>query len=409
MQGQQNNFNRNILPGIRTEAGQAGQIGGTRHGIAEGIAAGDLMNQERLARENIYGNAFAQQQAGQQQAVSDVLRAQQGDQQAALEAGGLTNQAYQNYIGNLLTGTGQVQDALGTGEKLGLDAAGTATAQAGSIFGQGNNAQLQQTLGAMGMLPTFQASSLSNLGAMNNMGLQQYGLEQTGMDALANQYYYNQNSPFNLLSQYQQYIAGPWGSTINSQAGYGGGNIFDGGGGGGVPNIPSWPWNIGGNNPFGNWGTPNTGSNNNPGGYSANNPWPPASPTNPGATPYPWFPGNQPPISGGNSGVFNSLNPFTPLNSGTRQPGNGFLGRLSEHVRNPNNRLGGASGGIVPGGQNLGSGVPNTPRTINPPQAGAQQGTGGINFTRRQQPGQPTQGFKIPEFKGFGGNLNFGF
>jgi len=38
------NFNRQVLPQIRSGAGDAGQFGGSRQGIAEGVAAGDLAN-----------------------------------------------------------------------------------------------------------------------------------------------------------------------------------------------------------------------------------------------------------------------------------------------------------------------------------------------------------------------------
>lgn len=220
MQGQADSFNRNVLPGIRSEAAQAGQVGGTRHGIAEGIAAGDYQNQERLTRESLYGQAFGQQANLQGQAVNNVMRAQSGDQSAGLQASGLTNQNYQNYINSLLQGAGQVQDATQGGLGLGYDAIGTGTAQAGNLFGQGNSLQLQQTLQSLGMIPGFQAGSLGQLGAMNSLGMQQYGLGQNNIDALMNQYYYNQNSPFNLLSQYQQYISGPYGSTVYPQ-GYG--------------------------------------------------------------------------------------------------------------------------------------------------------------------------------------------
>lgn len=228
IQGQVNNFQRNIIPGIRTEAQGAGQVGGTRQGVAEGIAAGDLLNQERLLRENIYGNAFGQQAGLQGQAVSDVLRAQAGDQGAALQAAGLSNQAYQNYISNLLQGTSQVQQGLGAGLGLGYNAVGTGTAQAGNLFGQGNSLQLQQTLQGLGLIPGFQAGSLGQLGALNQLGLQQYGLGQNQIDALANQYYFNQNSPYNLLSQFQQYISGPYGSSVGNYQGSPYSNIFPG-------------------------------------------------------------------------------------------------------------------------------------------------------------------------------------
>jgi len=229
-QGQVDSFNRNILPGIRTEAQGAGQIGGTRQGIAEGIAGGDLAKSIGNTTANIYGNAFNTQANLQGQALANVMGAQTADQAAGLQGAGLNNQNYQQYIQSLLQGTGQQGQQLGQGLGLGYDAIGTGTAQAGNLFGQGNSLQLQQQLQSLGMIPGFQAGSLSQLGAQNQLGLQQYGLGQNNIDALMNQYYFNQNSPYNLLSQYQQYISGPYGSTVPGYGGYGGG-----GGGYGIP------------------------------------------------------------------------------------------------------------------------------------------------------------------------------
>lgn len=221
IQGSVDSFSRNVLPGIRSEAQAAGQIGGTRQGIAEGNAANDLIRNITNTTGQIYGNAFNTQAGLQGQALANVLSAQQADQSAGLQAAGLTNNAQQAFINSLLAGTGQVNSALGQGLNLGYNAIGTGTAQAGNLFSGGNQLQLTQALQSLGLLPGFQASSLGQLGAVNQLGLQQYGLEQSAIDSLMEQYYFNQNSPFNLLSQYQQYITGPYGSTVGP-APYGG-------------------------------------------------------------------------------------------------------------------------------------------------------------------------------------------
>ena len=214
IQSQVDSFGRNVLPGIRTEAQQAGQIGGTRQGIAEGNAANDLLTSIGNTTGSIYANAFNTQVGAQSQALQNILGAQAGDQSAFLQAGGINNQNFQQYIQSLLQGTGQVGSQLGQGIGLGLNAIGTGTAQAGNIFQGGQAIDLQQTLGALGLIPGFQAGSLGQFGAVNQLGLQQYGLDQASIDALSQQYYFNQNSPFNLLSQYQQFITGPYGSTV---------------------------------------------------------------------------------------------------------------------------------------------------------------------------------------------------
>jgi len=242
IQGQTDSFNRNVLPGIRTEAQQAGQIGGTRQGIGEGIAANDLIQSIGNTTGNIYGNAFNTQAGLQGQAVGDVIGAQGQNQAAGIQAQGLNNQNYQQYIQSLLQGTGQYQSGLGQGLGLGYDAIGTGTAQAGNLFGQGNSLQLQQQLQSLGLIPGFQAGSLGQLGGVNQLGLQQYGLDQNAINAMMEQYYFNQNSPFNLLSQFQQYISGPYGSTVGNFGGNPYADLFNGGGGYN-PYGPGYPYN----------------------------------------------------------------------------------------------------------------------------------------------------------------------
>ncbi len=207
-------FNRSVLPGIRGEAQQAGQPGGTRQGIAEGIAAGDLANSIGDTTASIYGNAFNTQAGLQGQAVGNVLGAQQGDQTAGLQAEGINSQNYDQYIQSLLTGTGQVGNFIGGGTGLGLNAVGNATGQAGNLFTSGGQQDQNQIFQALGLIPGFQGSSLGQFGAQNAVGVQQYGFDQAGINAAANQFYFNQNAPAQALSQFQQFISGPYGSTV---------------------------------------------------------------------------------------------------------------------------------------------------------------------------------------------------
>lgn len=214
IQTQTDAFNRNVLPGIRSEAQQAGQIGGSRQGIAEGIAANDLTQSIGNTTADIFGNAFNTQVGAQGQALGNILGAQQGDQSAQLQAGGINNQNFQQYIQSLLQGTGQVGQQLGQGLGIGFDAIGTGTAQAGNLFQGGESLQLQQLLGSLGLIPGFQAGSIGQLGAVNQLGLQEFGLDQNAIDALMQQFQFNQNAPFNQLAQFQQFITGPFGSTV---------------------------------------------------------------------------------------------------------------------------------------------------------------------------------------------------
>jgi hypothetical protein len=52
------NLNENVMPGIRSEALASGQYGGSRQGIAEGLAASRLNQDLAPALTNLYGGAF---------------------------------------------------------------------------------------------------------------------------------------------------------------------------------------------------------------------------------------------------------------------------------------------------------------------------------------------------------------
>lgn len=52
------NFNENVMPGIRSEALASGQYGGSRQGIAEGLAASRLNQDLAPALTGLFGNAF---------------------------------------------------------------------------------------------------------------------------------------------------------------------------------------------------------------------------------------------------------------------------------------------------------------------------------------------------------------
>jgi len=54
------NYNEQILPGIRSNAIQAGQYGGSRQGVAEGIAAGKVARNIGDISSQFYSNAYGQ-------------------------------------------------------------------------------------------------------------------------------------------------------------------------------------------------------------------------------------------------------------------------------------------------------------------------------------------------------------
>ena len=190
-----NNFQQNILPSIGDAAGQAGQAGGTRQGIAEGIAAQQQQQGVADVTAQLFAQGFDRNIGVQQNALSQIGGAQGLQGQFDLGAGGLNEQVRNAILGESLQGAGLSQSGLSTGT------AGT---------GQG----ISQLLGSLGLLPGLQGSQLSQFGAQNQSGLQQLGLDQANIDAQLQEFFFNQNAPFNALAQFQNFIGGSFGSSV---------------------------------------------------------------------------------------------------------------------------------------------------------------------------------------------------
>lgn len=97
-----NNLQRNILPGIRGNAMAAGTVGGSRQGVAEGLATGEAMTGLAGALANLYGSQYNQDRSyGLQNDALDLnvynanqnwMRQGQLDQLAAMGQIGSMNQ-----------------------------------------------------------------------------------------------------------------------------------------------------------------------------------------------------------------------------------------------------------------------------------------------------------------------------
>jgi hypothetical protein len=94
------NYQNVVLPGITTNAMTSGAYGGSRQGVAQGMASNDYLRQLGNLASTMYGNAYSQGTQQALQAGTSLLGAQQtgqlaglGAQQAAAQ--GLTNQALQ--------------------------------------------------------------------------------------------------------------------------------------------------------------------------------------------------------------------------------------------------------------------------------------------------------------------------
>lgn len=199
-------FTQNILPSIRSEAGAASQTGGTRQGIAEGIAAKGLQQQQGDVISRLYGQAFDAGSADRNNALGLVAQGQNANVNAALTGRGLNLQGAQIGAGLLTQGSDLNQQAVSTG-----------TAQGSNLLQSGNNAAMQQYFQSLGLIPQIQANQMAQYGYQNQQGLQQYGIGQANIDANMDRYFYNQLAPYNALTQFQNYISGAYGSSLPGQ------------------------------------------------------------------------------------------------------------------------------------------------------------------------------------------------
>ncbi len=172
-------FTQQTVPGISSEATAYGQGGGTRQGIAEGIAAQSLGEDVANITSQLTYQAY-QDQINQQQQAATALAAIDAQQQAQ------QLQAQQ-------AGAGLTADMLQSGGQLSLD----------------------QMIRSLSMLPLLQSGNLDLLGAVNQVGLQQQSFDQAFLDDDVSRWYYNQFLPINMLAQYQSFVTGPYGSTVN--------------------------------------------------------------------------------------------------------------------------------------------------------------------------------------------------
>lgn len=229
------NLQRNVLPSIGDEAGLVGQAGGTRQGVAEGIALGDFQNNVQDITSRLFAQGFDRNVDVQQNALGQIGGAQGLQGQFDLGAGGLNEQIRNALLGQALQGAGLSQSGLSTG-----------TAQGGNLLQAGNAQGLNQLFSALGILPSLQGNQLAQFGALNQSGLQQLGLDQTNIDAQIQEFFFNQNAPFNALAQFQNFIGGAFGSSVGGNAdnlNFPGLNqdVLGGSGAKGVPNIQPPP------------------------------------------------------------------------------------------------------------------------------------------------------------------------
>lgn len=175
------NMNENVMPGLRSEALASGMYGGSRQGIAEGLAASRLNQDLAPALTSLYGGAYENAQNRMQ-----------------ATAGTLNDQAFQNAQANagrqFAANQGNVQNNLNAQQFNANNALNTQ--QFNANLGLQNNAQRLNT----------NTQNLNNrlqgLGVLNSVGNMQDVNYGALMDALQG----GQNFNWQNLSQYNSMI-----------------------------------------------------------------------------------------------------------------------------------------------------------------------------------------------------------
>lgn len=213
------NFQRNVLPGIQAGATLAGGYGGSRQGIAEGLAMSDLNNQILQSQNQLYGTAY------------ENAAARQAQMTGQLSAQNLA--ASQANATNALAGQQQANDWLlgnrGIDAQMAQAAASQANASASRDLGfaqlahQQQQAQIQNALTGAGLLSSSSQIPLSNMQGLYNVGTTFQTEQQNQL-----------NAPMQNLQQYSQNLL-PWsglGATTTQTQPGGGGNPISGAMGG---------------------------------------------------------------------------------------------------------------------------------------------------------------------------------
>ncbi len=212
LRGQNQQFQENVLPGIRSEASAAGQVGGSRQGIAEGIASRGLADAQGDLITRLLSSDYEAARTERGNALGLSLQGQLADQGNQLETQRLNEAIRQATVGQGLQGA-QLEGNLALGQgNLGVQGAQVG----GNILSSGNQQAIQAYLGSLGLIPNIQNSQLQQVGFANQLGLQQQGQSQAQIDADLEKFFYNEYAPYNALAQFQNFISGSYGSSVGN-------------------------------------------------------------------------------------------------------------------------------------------------------------------------------------------------
>lgn len=173
-------FQEQVLPSLRQGAQESGQFGGSRQGIAEGLAARGYTDTIGDISSNMGNAAYAQ-----------GLQAMQSAGQLGSGLAGLSGQMYSG-AGNL----------------------------GANLYGMGTDA-----MGRSAGLNTAAMQGLTMPGQLQQMiGQQQTDQRQQGLDADVQRWNYNQNLPYTMISDYLAMLNGAQGGSTTAQQSGGSGS-----------------------------------------------------------------------------------------------------------------------------------------------------------------------------------------
>lgn len=225
VQGATRNLNRQFetqtIPGIRDASMAAGQRGGSSEGIARGLAAENLQDNVADVVSQIFGSAYESGAQERQNAMGIISGANAQNPQLQLGAAQINNQS----TGLGLNAADMILQQLMGGTNAAIQGVGTGTAQAGELLGQGT----QQLFQGLGLIPGLQNAGLQQQAMGNQVGLQQLGQEQAQIDSEIARFFFEQFAPYMQLAQFQNFIMGNYGSSLNNQ-----------GNGANAPTVPTY-------------------------------------------------------------------------------------------------------------------------------------------------------------------------
>lgn len=215
LRSQNNQFAQNVLPQISTQASMAGQLGGTRHGIAEGMAAQNQQQMQKDMVSQLMGQAFDVGSQERLNALGLIGQGQQVNAGNSLAAQQLLEQQRQATMQGGLGQSQLIANMLGQGQQLGQAGLLGAGQLAGNMIQGGSQQNMQNSVQQAALMPGLNQAINANLGLANQTGLQQLGQDQSNIDAAVERWFYNQYAPMNMLTQYQNWIAGSYGSSAD--------------------------------------------------------------------------------------------------------------------------------------------------------------------------------------------------